>query len=65
MGLYMFSRNVMTFFPPMLFTILNEFGIPMWVGISSLALYSTMGLIGLTTMVDYEIARSLVLTIAQ
>ena len=65
MGLYMFSRNVMTFFPPMFFTILNEVGIPMWVGISSLAIYSTMGLIGLTTMVDYEIARSLVLTIAQ
>lgn len=65
MGLFIFFRNVMTFFPPMLFTILNEFGVPMWVGLSSLGIYSTVGLKGLTSMVDYEIARSLVLTIAQ
>jgi len=60
MGLFIFFRNIMTFFPPMLFSILNEMGIPMWVGISSLGIYSTVGFIGLTTMVDYEAARSFV-----
>ena len=57
MGLFIFFRNVMVFIPPMLFTILNELGIPMWVGLSSLTMFSIVGLIGLTTMENYEDAR--------
>ena len=43
----------------MIFTILNEIGMPMWVGISSLAMYS---LVGLIFVGDYETARKLVLS---
>lgn len=61
MGLFLFSCQILTFIPTFVFTILNEVGVPMWVGILSLAMYSTVGLVGLIHMGDYEIARSLVL----
>lgn len=61
MGLYLFFCQILSFIPPLVFTILNELGVPMWVGISSLALYSFVGLIGLIFMVDYKIARSMVI----
>ena len=60
MGLFLFSCQILSFLPPLVFTILNEMGAPMWVGITSLAMYSLTGLFGLLFMVDYEAARNLV-----
>lgn len=61
MGLLLFFRHILSFIPPLVFTILNELGMPMWVGISSLAIYSLLGLVGLILMEDYDTARNLVL----
>jgi len=60
MGLYLFASQVLTFVPPLLFTILNEVGLPMWMGLSSIAIFSFVGFIGLISMGDYEEARKLV-----
>eukprot|EP00536_Pseudo-nitzschia_multiseries_P010942 jgi/Psemu1/326233/estExt_fgenesh1_pg.C_3520006 len=62
MGLYLFSCQVLSFIPPLIFTVLNEIGLPMWIGISSLALYTLLGLIGLVCMGDYEAARILAMS---
>jgi MFS-type transporter involved in bile tolerance (Atg22 family) len=61
MGLYLFFCKILNFIPTLVFTILNELGLPMWVGISSLVIYFIAGLFGLIYMGDYQLARNLVL----
>eukprot|EP00532_Pseudo-nitzschia_australis_P008789 CAMPEP_0168170200 /NCGR_PEP_ID=MMETSP0139_2-20121125/4049_1 /TAXON_ID=44445 /ORGANISM="Pseudo-nitzschia australis, Strain 10249 10 AB" /LENGTH=571 /DNA_ID=CAMNT_0008087679 /DNA_START=94 /DNA_END=1809 /DNA_ORIENTATION=+ len=57
MGLFLFSGQVLGFVPPLVFTILNEMGVPMWIGISTIGLYTLVGFVGLVYMGDYETAR--------
>ncbi len=61
MALFIFFRQILSFLPPLVFTILNESGMPMSIGISSLVIYSILGFVGLLCMADYDTARSLVL----
>jgi len=58
MGLFLFFCKILSFVPPLIFTILNEVGIPMWIGISSLAMYSFVGFLGLIYMEDYDSMRA-------
>ena len=56
MGTFLFACNLLQFLPPLLFTILNEVGIDMNVGMASLVLFFGAGFFGLSRTGDYEMA---------
>ena len=57
MGLFLFATQILGFLPPLVFTILNEAGYPMWLGLSTLIVYFGIGLIGQFAMGNYDMAR--------
>ena len=56
MGLYLFSGQILTWLPPLLFTILNELGVSQQVGIGSMFFWFLLGLAALCMMGDYRSA---------
>jgi MFS transporter, UMF1 family len=56
MGTFLFACNLLQFLPPMLFTILNEAGVDMNIGLASLTLFFGTGYYGLSRIGDYDSA---------
>ena len=54
MGIYLFSGLVPAWFPPLLFTFLNEVGACMMIGLSSLNLFFVGGFILLLRIGNYN-----------
>lgn len=59
MGLFLFAASIFGFIPPLVFSIFNEMGLPVWAGMCTLVMYFVLGYIGLVAMGDYEAARVL------
>lgn len=53
MGVFLFACQILSFLPPLVFTLLNEAGYSMSLGMASLILYFVLGLISLIQMGDY------------
>jgi UMF1 family MFS transporter len=53
MGVFLFACQILSFLPPLVFTLLNEAGYSMRLGMASLILYFVLGLVGLIQMGDY------------
>jgi hypothetical protein len=58
MGLFLFAASILSFLPSLVFSILNEAGVPMWVGLATLIFYFVLGFISLVVMGDYHAARN-------
>lgn len=56
MSMYLFCGQVLSWLPPLLFTILNEAGVSMSIGLASLNLFFLAGLVCLHLMGDYNVA---------
>ena len=56
MGFYLFSGLVFSWFPPFLFTFLNEIGASMRIGLASLNLFFAGGILFLKMIGDYQAA---------
>lgn len=54
MGLYLFCQNIFAWMPPLLFTILNELGARMTIGMASLNLFFTIGIFCVLMMGEFE-----------
>jgi MFS-type transporter involved in bile tolerance (Atg22 family) len=54
MGLYFFACQILTFLPPLVFTILNENGLSMSLGMASLNIYFALGFFGLNGIGNYQ-----------
>jgi UMF1 family MFS transporter len=54
MGLYFFACQILTFLPPLVFTVLNENGQSMSLGMASLTIYFALGLLGLNFIGNYQ-----------
>ena len=54
MGLYIFASHIFTWLPPLIFTVMNESGVDMRIGLGSLAGYFVLGLVCLMLMGSYE-----------
>jgi MFS-type transporter involved in bile tolerance (Atg22 family) len=57
MSLYLFCGQVLSWLPPLLFTILNEMGVSMSIGLASLNVFFAIGLACLHNMGSYNVAR--------
>lgn len=57
MSMYLFCGQVLSWLPPLLFTILNEAGVSMSIGLASLNVFFFIGFICLQCMGDYNVAR--------
>ena len=64
MGTYIFAGQVLAWLPPLLFTILNEWGIVMKVGLGSLDVFFMVGFIFLSLIGDYHKALDFARTAA-
>jgi UMF1 family MFS transporter len=58
MGVYLFSGQILTWLPPLVFTILNEVGVSQRIGIGTLAVYFFLGAVALVLMGSYQAAVS-------
>lgn len=56
MGLYLFAGQILTWLPPLVFTVLNEAGVNQRIGIASLAVYFLLGAVALLLMGSYKAA---------
>ena len=56
MAIYLFCGQVLSWLPPLLFTILNEAGVHMSIGLASLNVFFAAGLSFLLLMGDYHVA---------
>lgn len=54
MGLYIFSSFILTWFPPLIFTVMNEAGINIRISIASIVVYIILGLICLLLVGNFE-----------
>ena len=54
MGLYFFACQILAFLPPLVFTVLNENGLNMSLGMASLNIYFALGLFGLNRIGNYQ-----------
>lgn len=54
MGIYLFSGQILTWCPPLVFTALNEAGVSQRVGIGSLAIFFALGAIALFLIGSYD-----------
>mmetsp|Transcript_32673 Transcript_32673/g.48382 ORF Transcript_32673/g.48382 Transcript_32673/m.48382 type:complete len:506 (+) Transcript_32673:158-1675(+) len=54
MGLFLFACQILSFLPPLLFTIFNEAGWSMQWGMASLNIFFLLGLVGLCGIGDYS-----------
>lgn len=57
MAIFLFCGQVFSWLPPLFFTILNEAGVRMSVGLASLNIFFMAGLMFLSLMGDYNVAR--------
>jgi hypothetical protein len=53
MGLYVFASQVLSWLPPTVFTIMNEFHVSMYYGLGSLSIYFLLSIVSLSTVGDY------------
>ena len=54
MGIYIFCQQVLSWLPPLVFTILNEFGASMSIGLASLDIFFFIGLVCLQSIGRYD-----------
>lgn len=54
MGTYLFASQCLTWVPPLVFTLLNEFGVDQRVGIGSFSVYYGIGVLALVGVGDYR-----------
>lgn len=54
MGMYIFCQQVLSWLPPLIFTILNELGVSMGIGLASLDIFFLLGLICLQSIGTYD-----------
>lgn len=54
MGLYEFASTILSWFPPLLFTLMNENGIDMRYGLSAFGGFFLLGVLSLSRMGDYN-----------
>ena len=54
MGIYIFCQQVLSWLPPLVFTILNELGVSMGIGLASLDIFFLLGLICLQSIGTYD-----------
>lgn len=59
MGIYLFMGNLLAWLPPLLFTVLNEHGVPLSVGLSSLNIFFFIGFAFLFGLGDYRSKMSI------
>ncbi|EEC47125.1 predicted protein [Phaeodactylum tricornutum CCAP 1055/1] len=59
MGNYLVACQILSWLPPLVFTLLNENGIPMAFGLASLDLYFLLGLICLIPIRDYAMVEDM------
>ncbi|KAL3769545.1 hypothetical protein ACHAW5_006297 [Stephanodiscus triporus] len=59
MGIYIFSGSVLAWLPPLLFSLLNEIGASMTIGLASLNLFFAGGFVLLLMIGDYDEAVAL------
>jgi MFS-type transporter involved in bile tolerance (Atg22 family) len=60
MGMYLLSGQILSWLPPAVFTLLNELGLPMSLGLGSLSFFFFAGFIFLCLMGDYHLAVAIV-----
>jgi UMF1 family MFS transporter len=58
MGVYLFAGQILTWLPPLVFTVLNEVGVSQRIGIGTLAVYFFLGAFALVRMGSYPAAVS-------
>jgi UMF1 family MFS transporter len=58
MGVYLFAGQILTWLPPLVFTVLNEVGVSQRIGVGSLAVYFFLGAFALVLMGSYPAAVS-------
>jgi len=56
MGVYLFAGQILTWLPPLVFTVLNEAGVSQRIGIGTLAIYFFFGAIALVLMGSFKVA---------
>jgi UMF1 family MFS transporter len=56
MGVFLFAGQILTWLPPLVFTVLNEVGVSQRIGIGTLAVYFLLGAIALVLMGSYPAA---------
>jgi UMF1 family MFS transporter len=54
MGIYIFCQLVLSWLPPLVFTVLNELGVSMSIGMASLNIFFVLGLISLQSIGRYD-----------
>ena len=54
MGIYIFCQQALSWLPPLVFTILNEFGASMGIGLASLDIFFLLGFISLQSIGKYD-----------
>ena len=54
MGIYIFCQQVLSWLPPLVFTVLNEFGASMSIGLASLDIFFMIGLLSLQSIGRYD-----------
>jgi MFS-type transporter involved in bile tolerance (Atg22 family) len=59
MGIYIFSGSVLAWLPPLLFSLLNEIGASMTIGLASLNLFFAGGFVLLLMVGNYDKAVAL------
>jgi MFS-type transporter involved in bile tolerance (Atg22 family) len=59
MGIFIFSQQILAWLPPLVFTILNEVGVPMTIGLASLNVFFAIGLCCLQSMGRYDVLQSM------
>jgi UMF1 family MFS transporter len=58
MGVYLFAGQILTWLPPLVFTVLNEVGVNQRIGLGSLGVYFFIGAVALLLMGSYPAAVS-------
>jgi hypothetical protein len=58
MGVYLFAGQILTWLPPLVFTVLNEVGVNQRIGVGTLAVYFLIGAVALVLMGSYPAAVS-------
>lgn len=54
MGMYLFAGQVLVWLPALIFTGMNEAGVPMRVGIGTVGIFFLLGMVGYCMVGDYE-----------
>jgi MFS transporter, UMF1 family len=57
MGIYNFAQSILGWLPPLIFSILNEHGVPMNVGLASLNIFFLIALMSLILMGVHEVKK--------